>query len=336
MRALILEDNRDRRVAMIGRLAERFPFLHVTFFDAAEPMIRFMKSDPIQDVVLISLDHDLEMLPGSNGDWVDPGTGLDVARWLAERPKPLCPVVVHTTNASAGDKMMRLLKKSRWVSQRVIPHDGLHWIDSEWFPIIRNAIVEFAPQPSSRPILPEKSKVSLIRSLLADRHESGQAFCRTATARIADTYVRELRQMLDHVSLEIISLANADAFVSVLDEMGPIFHLIRDKLINPVAVLHAWAAQGPLAPDQLGLGESEAKQLSQTGVQQLQVTIIEIAEMQALLIMSANRSLAMPAVQALIHELKEAVEIAIFIGLNWPPSSGQPELTQESDRVTLP
>jgi len=85
MRALILEDNRDRRVAMIGRLAERFPFLRVVFFDASKKMIDFMESDELQDVVMISLDHDLEMLPGSQGDWIDPGTGLDVARWLSER-----------------------------------------------------------------------------------------------------------------------------------------------------------------------------------------------------------------------------------------------------------
>ena len=88
MRALILEDNRDRRVAMIGRLAERFPFLHGAFFDESEKMIDFMKSDQLQDIVMISLDHDLELIPGSEGDWIDPGTGLDVARWLSKRSKP--------------------------------------------------------------------------------------------------------------------------------------------------------------------------------------------------------------------------------------------------------
>jgi len=104
MRALILEDNRDRRVAMIGRLAERFPFLHVTFFDASKKMIEFMESDKLQDIAMISLDHDLELISGSQGDWIDAGTGLDVARWLSKRPKPICPVVVHTTNSRAGGR----------------------------------------------------------------------------------------------------------------------------------------------------------------------------------------------------------------------------------------
>ena len=48
---------------MSGRLAKRFPSLHIAFFEAAMEMIDFMKSDNLQDVVLISLDHDLEMIP---------------------------------------------------------------------------------------------------------------------------------------------------------------------------------------------------------------------------------------------------------------------------------
>ena len=116
MRTFILEDNRDRRMAMIGRLAERFPFLDVSFSDASQQMIDFMKSEKLEDVVMISLDHDLELLPGPEGNWVHPGTGLEVASWLSELPEPLCPVVVHTTNSRGGHQMMRLLEKSHWVA----------------------------------------------------------------------------------------------------------------------------------------------------------------------------------------------------------------------------
>ena len=146
MCALILEDNRDRRVAMTGRLTERFPFLHVSFFDASQQMIDFMKSEKLEDVVMISLDHDLELLPGPEGNWVDPGTGVDVASWLSELPEPLCPVVVHTTNSRGGDQMMRLLEKSHWMAHRVKPYDDLRWIDADWFPVARNAIVDSAPK----------------------------------------------------------------------------------------------------------------------------------------------------------------------------------------------
>ncbi len=129
---------------MIGRLAKRFPLLRVTFFDASKAMIDFMNSDELLDVAMISLDHDLEFIAGENGDWVDPGTGLEVAKWLSEQPKPICPVVVHTTNSREGDKMMRLLKKTHWVSYRVIPHGDLEWIDTVWLRVVRNAIVDFA------------------------------------------------------------------------------------------------------------------------------------------------------------------------------------------------
>lgn len=152
MRALILEDNRDRRVAMIGRLMERFPFLQIAFFDESDKMIDFMRSDTLQDVAIISLDHDLELIPGQDGTWIDPGTGLDVARWLSERPKPICPVVVHTTNSRGADEMMRLLKKSHWSSYRVIPYDDLRWIDTDWFAAVRNAIVNYVPERRPTPI----------------------------------------------------------------------------------------------------------------------------------------------------------------------------------------
>ena len=152
MRALILEDSRDRRVAMIQRLMERFPFLRVTFFDVSEAMNQFMRADDLQDVALIALDHDLEMIPGADGDWIDPGTGLDVAQWLAARPEPICPAIVHTTNTRAGDKMLSVLRQANWVVQRVIPGDDLNWIDTEWFRAARNAIVDFAPFRGVRPV----------------------------------------------------------------------------------------------------------------------------------------------------------------------------------------
>ncbi len=145
MRVLILEDNRDRRIAMMGRLINRFPFLKIEFFDVSAAMIEFMKSENLEDVALISLDHDLELIEGIPGQWTDPGTGLDVAKWLSKLPEPLCPVIVQTTNSPAGDKMMHSLEKAKWNTFRVYPHHDLAWVDTDWFPIVRNAIVKFAP-----------------------------------------------------------------------------------------------------------------------------------------------------------------------------------------------
>ncbi|HLN33338.1 MAG TPA: cyclic-phosphate processing receiver domain-containing protein [Gemmataceae bacterium] len=334
MRALILEDNRDRRVAMIGRLAERFPFLHVTFFDASKKMIEFMESDKLQDIAMISLDHDLELISGSQGDWIDAGTGLDVARWLSKRPKPICPVVVHTTNSRAGGKMMRLLERSNWVAHRVIPHDDLLWIDTDWFRVTRNAIVDFAPQRRSPPILQVENKVSLIRSLLEDRYDSGQAFCKAAIAIILDAYVRDLRPLSGDVSAEVISFVNKDVLASVLDFEGPVVRWWREVGFS-LRSLDTWAERGPLAPEQLGVGEEAAERLSRSGVKQIQIRVIEIAEMQALLVVSATRSLAPTAVQEIITELKKAIEIAVFVGLHWLPSGKQSKLTQKKKRKGL-
>ncbi len=149
MQALILEDDRDRRVAMTQRLMERFPFLRITFFQAASEMITFLEQHDVPDLVIVALDNDLEMIPTPSGNWLDPGTGLDVAEWLARQPEPVCPVVVHTTNTAFGDKMVQCLSAAGWQVARVVPHHDLEWIDAEWFTAMRNLIVEFAPNLAS-------------------------------------------------------------------------------------------------------------------------------------------------------------------------------------------
>jgi hypothetical protein len=327
MRALILEDNRDRRVAMIGRLAERFPFLRVDFFDASEAMIQGMQSDDLQDVAIISLDHDLELLPGLQGDWIDPGTGLDVARWLSERTKPICPVVVHTTNLRAGERMTRLLENSHWVTRRVIPHDDLGWIESDWFRVIRNAIVGFAPRHRSTPVQKLDNKVSLVRALLDSQSDSGQAFCNEAVTRITEAYLRDLRKILHDASVEVISLVNGGVLASVFDSEGRVAQWCREMGI-PQGTIFEWAERGPLAPAQLDVGADAAQQLIQSGVQQFQVRIIEATDMQALIVVASSHALTTTAIQALLMEFKDALEIALFISLRWQPPANKPELTR--------
>lgn len=68
--------------------------------------------------------------------------------------------------------------------------------------------------------------------------------------------------------------------------------------------------------------------LAESGVEHIQFTVIEIAEVQALLVVSAARTLDTNAVQAIITELKQAIEIAVLVGLRWRSSDGQSELTR--------
>jgi hypothetical protein len=74
---------------------------------------------------------------------LDPGTGRDVAEYLAQQA-PSCPVIIHTTNAIAGDGMEFLLRDAGWNIQRVHPCGDLEWIPSQWFRTVRNAIVASA------------------------------------------------------------------------------------------------------------------------------------------------------------------------------------------------
>lgn len=142
MRVLILEDNRDRRVAMVSRILERFPFLRIEFFDSATAFIDRLAKGTREDIAAIALDHDLELLPDASGRFVDPGTGMDVANWLARLPAPICPVIVHSTNAPASVAMVECLTNKGWKVTRVIPHGDLEWVDEVWLFSMRNALVD--------------------------------------------------------------------------------------------------------------------------------------------------------------------------------------------------
>lgn len=138
-RILILEDDAERQRVMTECLADRFPQYGVIFFNAAPPMIEYLSRNDISELLLISLDHDLEPVVESGGD--DPGTGRDVADCLAGR-RPVCPVIVHTTNAPAAVGMQAALEESGWSTIRVAPYSGVRWIGETWFRAVRNAIVD--------------------------------------------------------------------------------------------------------------------------------------------------------------------------------------------------
>jgi hypothetical protein len=139
MKIVILEDNADRQAAMRACLEDRFSMFEVHFFDEADAMIGFL-DEHLADTLVISLDHDLDLKEGPAGRLVDPGTGADVADYLAGKGL-VCPVVIHTTNSEGAEKMRRALEKEGWKTRRVIPFDDLKWIESNWFFAMRRAIV---------------------------------------------------------------------------------------------------------------------------------------------------------------------------------------------------
>lgn len=138
----VLEDNPERRAAMRDCLAERFYQYPGVFFDDAAKMVRHLRTR-LGDAILVCLDHDLELVPSRNGRAKDPGTGRDVADYLAEQ-SPACPVVIHSTNSAAAQGMQMLLDEKGWKTYRVCPWGDLEWIRTEWIQTLRRALVQTA------------------------------------------------------------------------------------------------------------------------------------------------------------------------------------------------
>jgi len=106
----ILEDDEGRSVAMRNRLAESFPHCDPVLFDNAPDMIEWLRNN-LTSTVLISLDHDLGPNRIRNVEVFDPGIGQDVVNYLSTQ-KPICPVIIHTSNYLAAPGMELMLNDS--------------------------------------------------------------------------------------------------------------------------------------------------------------------------------------------------------------------------------
>ena len=139
MKIVILEDNQERRAAMLHCLEDKFYQFEKIFFGEPAGMIDFLK-DNLPETIAISLDHDLELIPIPGEKALDPGTGREVADYLAQQ-SPSCPVIIHTSNANAGSGMEMILQDANWETYRVCPCGDLDWIPGQWFRTMRKAIV---------------------------------------------------------------------------------------------------------------------------------------------------------------------------------------------------
>jgi hypothetical protein len=131
---LMLEDDADRveRFTRTFRIVSQVTPLRI--WRDAWTMIREMEP-LLADTQVISLDHDLEPEEGSTGD---PGTGWDVARFLAALP-PVCPVVIHTSNGPRAEWMMGEFELGGWKHYR-LPPLGVDWIERDWRRLIRRLL----------------------------------------------------------------------------------------------------------------------------------------------------------------------------------------------------
>jgi len=123
---LILEDNAERIAAFEQTVSALSGDWSLKVWRDAPSMIAECV-DYLPTTRLISLDHDLNPLPGVS---YDPGTGVDVTRHLSLFP-PVCPVILHSSNHERVYSMHNELRFAGWTAERVGPL-GEDWIGKSW------------------------------------------------------------------------------------------------------------------------------------------------------------------------------------------------------------
>lgn len=127
---LILEDNAERLRRFKAAVHCIDPLLELRAWRNAHLMIREVTSF-LPRARLLSLDHDLEP---DDSDSTDPGTGWDVTQFLA-RQRPVCPVIVHSSNSERATWMVGEFQLGGWDYHRVPPL-GDDWIEQMWSPTV--------------------------------------------------------------------------------------------------------------------------------------------------------------------------------------------------------
>jgi CheY-like chemotaxis protein len=166
MRVVILDDDADRREMFRDTLASRFPHFELQFAETAGDAIRLI-DEAADRLALAALDHDLDVLKTSSGTNIDAGSGLDVVDYLLRKP-PAFPVLIHTTNQTAGDQMESRLRDGSWNVARVVPFGDWEWIAAAWFPAARKLIVAHVPQP--RPAVASPSAIEVLKGAIETIH----------------------------------------------------------------------------------------------------------------------------------------------------------------------
>lgn len=143
---LMLEDDPERieRFRIATRRIDPSLSLHV--WRDAYQMSRELESH-LAAARLISLDHDLEALPG---DASDLGDGLLVVKALSQRAQQ-CPVIIHSSNGTRSDWMAGEFELAGWTYRRVAPI-GERWIEEYWR-CVTSELLGFPPAYSSRRVI---------------------------------------------------------------------------------------------------------------------------------------------------------------------------------------
>ena len=131
---LMLEDDAERIERFTAAIRRLAPAPELRCWRNAAQMIREI-GPLLPRVRVISLDHDRE--PEGEGA-PDPGTGWDVAKFLAAQP-PTCPVIIHTSNGDRASWMQGEFELGGWEYHRVPPF-GDDWIERDWYRLVRRLL----------------------------------------------------------------------------------------------------------------------------------------------------------------------------------------------------
>src|SRR5882672_9986026 len=134
---LILEDNDERIAGFTEALGQFGDGYELKVWRDAHSMCTECEA-LFPTAALISLDHDLNPAPGSTAD---PGTGLDIARFLGDF-LPVCPVLLHSSNTDRVYSMHNELRFAGWTVDRVGPL-GTDWIQTSWSRRTRELLKQF-------------------------------------------------------------------------------------------------------------------------------------------------------------------------------------------------
>lgn len=126
MRIFLLEDNADRLREFTAVVSQKYWSFSAEPCRSATRAIDIL-THQLSSIDLICLDHDLETPTGEP----DCGTGMDVVHWLVSQPIRK-PVLIHTTNTTAGREMEATLKAAAFSCYWLVPFDGNEWIKSAW------------------------------------------------------------------------------------------------------------------------------------------------------------------------------------------------------------
>jgi hypothetical protein len=139
---------------------------------------------------LISLDHDLYKDAPADSE---PGCGRTVADVLAGR-KPVCPVIVHSTNTDAAWGMHNALTRAGWTVELVHHLNQPRWIEERWLPVAKRLIFASlqARLPATKRRLTLAQYRALVRPLPAPTPQQVRRFAR---------YVAEAHSWYKHLRL---------------------------------------------------------------------------------------------------------------------------------------